>query len=74
VEPENGSALLGAAAAAEELCVCIISLLLAPSTALHCSVAAGCSGAPGRASSGRLMTIYAGARLGTARRTPPRRA
>jgi len=48
VEPDNSSALLGAAA--EELCICIISLLLAPSTALHCSVAPGfaaCySGAP----------------------------
>jgi len=33
VEPENGSALLGEAAAEEELCTCIISLLLAPSTA-----------------------------------------
>jgi len=48
VEPDNSSALLGAAA--EELCICIISFLLAPSTALHCSVAPGfaaCySGAP----------------------------
>jgi hypothetical protein len=66
VEPENGSALLGAAAAAEELHL----HHQPPVGAQYCTALQHCcwllGRTTGRASSGCPMTIYAGARPGTA--------